>query len=110
METNSINISSLMGKMIVQLSVPEFCALAQFVADGISSPLNGKAPSKIHQVVGVTPLSTELGCSASFVYALKAKGVLDDAIISRIGKKAVFDVDKARSLANQYQEEQRAMR
>ena len=100
-----------MGKMIVQLSCEEFCALTQYAVEGLAAPVAGTVmPAKIHQVVGVTPLSTELGCSASFLYALKAKGVLDGAIISQIGKKAVFNVDKARELANQYQMEQRANR
>ena len=108
---SNINISSIMGKMIVQLSCEEFCVLTQYAVEGIAAPVAGAVSSaKIHQVVGVTPLSAELGCSASFLYALKAKGVLDGAIISQIGKKAVFDVDKARELANTYQKEMRASR
>lgn len=107
---SNINISSILGKMIVQLSCEEFCALTQYAVEGIAPAAGALAPAKIHQVVGVTPLSAELGCSASFIYALKAKGVLDGAIISQIGKKAVFDVDKARELANTYQKEMRACR
>lgn len=107
---NKLNISSLLGKMVVQLSAEEFCALTKYAIEGITHAAGVVAPAKIHQVVGVTPLSSELGCSASFLYSLKAKGVLDGAIISQIGKKAVFDVDRARELANQYQIEQRANR
>lgn len=106
----NINISSIMGKMIVQLSCEEFCALTQYAVEGIAPAAGALVPAKIHQVVGVTPLSAELGCSASFLYALKSRGVLDGAIISQIGKKAVFNVEKARELANQYQRVQRANR
>jgi hypothetical protein len=31
-------------------------------------------------------------------------GILKDAIVSRIGRRIVFDVDKARDLATQYQQ------
>lgn len=107
METHT-NISTLMDKMIVQLSAEEFCALARYTIEGVLSKASPSSPVK--QVVGVTPLSSELGCSSSFIYALKAKGVLDGAIICHIGKKAVFNVDKARELANKFQAEQRSVK
>ena len=49
-------------------------------------------------------------CCDSLVYKLRREGVLDEAIISRIGKKIVFDGDVARRCANEYQEQQRAQR
>lgn len=108
---SNINVSSLWGKMIVQLSCEEFCALTQFAMEGLAAPVADiVAPAKIHQVVGVTPLSVELGCSSSFLYSLKAKGVLNDAIICHIGRKAVFDVEKARKLADDYQAAERNAR
>lgn len=109
---NNVEIPSMKGKMLVQLTCEEFFDLmAQFAPGGLaSSAAVAVSSARPHQVVGVTPLATELGCSASFLYAMKAKGVLSGAIISHIGKKAVFDVDKARRLADAYQTEQRNLR
>jgi hypothetical protein len=44
------------------------------------------------------------------VYTLKKIGVLDSAIVSQIGKRIVFDVNKARILADEYQKSRRAAR
>lgn len=52
------------------------------------------------QAIGIHDLAIELGCSVSMLYVLKKNGVLNDSIISHIGKKVVFNVEKARSLAN----------
>lgn len=51
---------------------------------------------------GISALANEIGCSSSQVYILKRQGVLDTAIVSRIGRKIVFDVEKARELANDF--------
>ncbi len=60
--------------------------------------------------VGLQDLAKELGCSASTLYAIKKNGALNDAIISRIGRKEVFDIEKARTLANDYHAKLRAER
>ena len=104
--TNEIKIEDLLGKMVVQLSCREFCALTRFAAEGIIP----STPSQPIQAVGIHSLAESLGCSVSCLYAMKSKGILGDAIISHIGKKVVFDVQKARELANTYQKEQRASR
>ena len=52
-------------------------------------------------------LSDYIGCCQSTIYDLKKKGVLDEAIISRVGRKIVFDAEKARVLASNYQSDQR---
>ena len=103
---NEIRIEDLMGKMIVQLSCREFCALTRYAAEGLVP----STPLQPIQAVGIHALADALGCSVSCLYAMKSKGILDDAIISHIGKKVVFDVQKARELANTYQKEQRASR
>ena len=41
------------------------------------------------------------------VYTLMRDHVLDDAIISRIGKRFVFDVERARILADTHQRNKR---
>lgn len=108
MENSRTNVKDLLGKMLVQLSGEEFCALTRFAVEG-ATPLASPLPVA-KQAVGISLLADALGCSVSFLYSLKAKGVLNDAIISHIGKKVVFDVEKARNLAEQYQAEQRASR
>lgn len=76
----------------------------------------GTAPSPSGQkALGVHALAVELGCSDSTIYALmrtpreedgssEGGGILKDAIVSRIGRRIVFDVDKARELAKQSQQ------
>ena len=72
---------------------------------GGSTPMGQKA-------LGVHALAVELGCSDSTIYALmrapreedgssEGGGILKPAIISRIGRRIVFDVEKARELATQ---------
>lgn len=97
---NEIPIDELLGKMVVQLSCKEFCALARYATASVVPSV----PVQPIQAVGIHALAEALGCSVSYLYALKAKGVLDDAIISHLGKKVVFDIDKARTLAISYQE------
>ena len=43
----------------------------------------------------------------SVYHDLKKKGVLDEAIVSHVGRKIVFDAEKARVLASEYQSDQR---
>lgn len=104
--TSSINITDLMGKMVVQLSCEEFCALTRFANEGVLPQASSVSP----QAIGIHALAAELGCSASLLYAMKKQGVLDNSIVSHIGKKVVFCVDKARELANAWQEQQRENR
>lgn len=98
--TNDIKVENLLGKMIVQLSCREFCALTRYAAEGLIP----STPSQPIQAVGIHALADALGCSVSCLYSLKSKGVLNGAIISHIGKKVVFDIDQARILASEYQE------
>ena len=56
---------------------------------------------------GTNALAEELSCSASTLYAIKQTGALQEAIISHIGRTIVYDVNKARYLANEYQQQKR---
>ena len=67
------------------------------------------------KAMGVHALAVELGCSDSTVYSLMRTtreedgssdgGVLlRDAIVSRIGRRIVFDVERVRELAKQGRE------
>ena len=59
---------------------------------------------------GITELSQKIGCCQSTIYMLKKEGVLDDAIVSQVGRKIIFNVGKARALADEYQRAQRESR
>ncbi len=109
-----ININGLLEKPLWQMTGEEYCQLTQY-ALSISTG-KGIAPSPAGQkAFGVHALAVELGCSDSTIYALMRTarkedgssddgGVLKDAIVSRIGRRIVFDVDKARELAKQSQQ------
>lgn len=56
---------------------------------------------------GVHELAMYLKCCESTIYALKRDGVLDEAVVSQIGKRIVFDGEKAREAAKNYQKERR---
>ncbi len=105
MDTSVINVEELLSRPVWQMTGAEYCALTRY-ATAASGPVASSSP----QAVGIQALASELGCSASTLYAIKRLGVLDDAIVSRIGRKEVFNVEKARTLANDHQTRQRAER
>ncbi len=59
------------------------------------------------RIIGVKALAKYLNCSESTIYLLRRKGVLDDAVVSQIGRSIVFDGDKARALACEHLQEAR---
>lgn len=65
------------------------------------------APQTVTRCTGVRELAQYLSCCESTVYAMKREGVLDDSILSSIGKSIVFDGEKARELAQTYIQEHR---
>ena len=112
--STEININGLLEKPLWQMTGEEYCQLTQYALS--LSNGTGTAPSPSGQkALGVHALAMELGCSDSTIYALmrtpreedgssEGGGVLKDAIVSRIGRRIVFDVDKARELAKQSQQ------
>ena len=98
-------IDVLMTRPIWQMSGREFLALMQYAVGGDQS-----IPGSSKLCIGVRELAEHLGCCEATIYAYKKEGVLDDAIVSRIGKKIVFNGEKARTLVIAYQTEQRATR
>lgn len=100
-------LESLLEKPLWQLTAKDFFELAQYV-----NSKAGGAPvtNEVIRISGVRALSEYIGCCESTIYMLRRNGVLDDAIISKIGKKIVFDGEKARELASSFQQEQRAGR
>lgn len=91
-----ININFLLEKPLWQMSGEEFCQLTRY-----ANSCNEEAPTKKERVYarGVQELANQLGCCQSTIYSMKKEGVLDKAIVSRIGKKIIFDVEKAQELA-----------
>ena len=109
------HIDGLLEKPLWQMTGEEYCQLTHYALSlaagtgtGISQPLSGQ------KALGVHALAIELGCSDSTVYSLmrtpreedgsaEGGGILKSAIISRIGRRIVFDVETARRLADDYQ-------
>ena len=113
MKTN-IDIQGLLEKPIWQMTGEEYCQLTHYALSLTPSAGSSLAPTG-QKALGVHALAIELGCSESTIYALMRTpreedgsaiggGVLKEAIVSRIGRRIVFDVDKARELATQSQQ------
>ena len=113
MKTN-IDIQGLLEKPIWQMTGEEYCQLTHYALSLTPSAGSYQAPAG-QKALGVHALAIELGCSESTIYALMRTpreedgsaiggGVLKEAIVSRIGRRIVFDVDKARELATQSQQ------
>lgn len=100
METSK-EIANLLDRPLWQMSGREFVTLAQFAFErGPSSPVGNTL------CTGVRALAEYLGCCEATIYVYKREGILDDAIVSRIGKRIVFDGEIARKLATAHQEKQ----
>lgn len=110
MKTN-IDIQGLFEKPVWQMTGEEYCQLTHYALSLSQSTGPSQAPAG-RKALGVHALAEELGCSESTIYALmrtsreedgssEGGGVLKRAIVSRIGRRIVFDVEKARELATQ---------
>lgn len=67
-----------------------------------------KEPNSLRTLcTGVHALAEYLQCCDATVYTLKREGVLNEAIVSQVGKRIVFDGEKARQLADSYQKQRR---
>ena len=98
----------LLGKPLWQMTGEEFLQLNELTRSSSNSQQeNNETKVYAH---GINELASKLGCCQSTVYALKKLGILDNAIVSQIGKRIVFDVHKARELADEYQKSQREAR
>lgn len=98
----------LLEKPLWQMTGEEFLQLNELTRGG-SNPQQENNETKVY-AHGINELASKLGCCQSTVYSLKKLGILDDAIVSQIGKRIVFDVHKARDLADEYQKSQREAR
>lgn len=96
-------IEELRTKLVVQMTEED---LMQIVSMG---GLSASGTEPVKYAYGMRALGDAIGCSLSTVYDLKKNGVLNDAVVSFVGRKIAFDVEKARALADRYKSEQRAM-
>ena len=112
METKN-KIEGLLEKPLWQMTGEEYYELTQFALASSRNADSGSIPAG-QKALGVHALAVELGCSDSTIYALmrapreedgsaEGGGILKPAIVSRIGRRIVFDVDTARRLADGYQ-------
>ena len=113
MDSNNL-IEGLLQKPLWQMTGEEYCQLTHYALSLSPNAGSSQAPTG-QKALGIHALAVELGCSDSTVYSLmrtprkedgssEGGGILRDAIVSRIGRRIVFDVDKARELAKQYQQ------
>lgn len=99
-------IQSLLSKPLWQMTGSEYVTLHAYACTTISSD----GAHAVTQVKGVHAVAEYCACSDSQIARLLREGVLDTAILSRIGKSIIFDGDEARRRANEYQDQQRALR
>ena len=101
MNISETKMNELLGRPLWQLTGEEYCVLMRYaLAEGM--PVGSESSSSRRQAIGVPALARELGCSASTLYTIKHYADFRPALISRIGRKEVFDVEKARVIANNY--------
>ena len=98
---DGIDVKSLLSRFVMQMTGEELCVLARYI---LAESLSGEEVSRktLKYAYGIRELSIAIGCCESRIYALKRLGVFDDAVVSRIGKKIVFDIEKARASACEY--------
>ena len=112
------NVKQLLNTPVWQMTGEQQYRLIQY-ALGNGGPNSESNPAMVTvtpiasrrtRIAGVHALAQYMECCDSLVYKLRREGVLDEAIISRIGKKIVFDGEIARRCANEFQEQQRLQR
>lgn len=84
-------------KPIVMMNGEEFSSLLRYTLQDLS-----KNKELAH---GLKELRKQLGCGASMANNLSRLGVFEEAVVSSIGKRKLYDVEKARELADKYQKE-----
>lgn len=97
MNTSDITIEPLLTRRLIDLEGRDFLQLAMYAFSSVESH---SAPAIPIQAIGITALAQALSCSVSQISTMRRDGVLDDCVISNVGRHIVFDVDKARAAAN----------
>lgn len=107
--SNDPIIIDLLEKPLWQLTGKEYVALHAY-ACRMNSDTSTQNATTVIRITGIRALAEYLACCESTIYSLKREGVLDPAIVSRVGKNIVFDAEKARQLADDYKQKQREAR
>ena len=111
-EKNKLDVATLLSMLVVQLTGAQLCDLMMYVLGLCGDTANHKS-GKRTLAYGVQALAEALGCSPSKLYSLmntarpedgsvENGGILREAIVSRIGRRIVFDIERARELANEH--------
>lgn len=96
--TPTENISKLLDQHLFEMKGNDIVSLWRYAITAGTA----NAPIATTQAIGINALADALSCSASQIYNLNKAHMLDDAVISRIGRRIVYDVDKARAAANNW--------
>ena len=101
------NVEQLLKTPLWQMTGEDFIHLLRYALDAQAG--TRKTDNRV-LIAGARPLAEHLSCSESMVHKLLRDGALEPAIVSHIGKKWVFDGEKARQCANSFMEQQRMQR
>lgn len=99
-----MEIDKLLATPLWQMTGADFCQLQNYANNTLDK---SKAPDTRTLCASVHALAEYLNCCDATIYSLRKEGVLDGAIVSKIGRRIVFDGETARELASAYQAEQR---
>lgn len=105
---NNININDLFGRPLYSLSCQEYFALMRYLFTEYGSIPSNSAPPQ--QAIGMAALAKALGCSTSLLYGIRHNVDFGDAVISRIGRREVYDIETARRIADDYMKRAREER
>ena len=84
-------------KPLLTVTVGEFAALMTAILN------EGKEYQETRTTArGLGELANRLGCGRSKISELKRLGILDEAVVSNVGRKAIFDVETAMRLVSEY--------
>ena len=101
-------VNELLRKPLWQLTGADYVALHAYAA---SLKCNENALQKaVIRCNGMRQLAQHVCACESTLYTLKRKGILDDAVISSVGKSTIYDGEKARELAQAYLNERRQLK
>lgn len=89
-------LSELLNKPLWQMNGDESCFLMANTSD------YKKQTQQKEIVKGNQALSEALGCGMTKIYQLRHLGILDGAVLSSVGRMTIYDVEKARELAEAY--------
>lgn len=107
-DQNEININDILSRPLWQLSCHEYISLMRYLFTEYGNSNPESTPPR--QAIGMAQLAKALGCSTSLLYGIRHNVGFDNAVISRIGRKEVYDIEAVRVIANDYMKRAREER